>query len=172
MTAINRASYLALLCGLVLSASLCLLLCACEKEYSPKNAEQARTNLDSIASALERYARDHKGCYPSVFDDLAKEAYLTALPFNAYQKPMLWLKAPKMRSLPPGAPPSNGDFVYIPGASSGTPGTCKDYRLYLYGDLRDVDKDEKIVTADGVIIDRVILVIIGERASYVPGSFM
>ena len=146
------------------------LLAGCEKEYDPKNAGQAGTSLEQIASALDKYAVDHDGCFPTDFTDILGGDYMRKLPFNGYQKAVPLLGVPRVKQLKPGQPPTNGDFVYVPGPTASKPGTCKDYRLYLYGDPRDVNLEEKIESADGVKMDHVILLIVGERGHSVPGK--
>jgi len=97
-------------------------------------AAEAKRNLHSVQLAVERYAVDTDGSYPTRVTQTLEAGYLDALPTNPYT-------GQPMRELRLGDPPSQGDFYYLPfgparAQASATPGSTPppevdSYRLVL-----------------------------------------
>jgi len=100
---------------------------------------EVKQNLYTIQLALENYALDHEGQYPSAID----AGFLTSyVPQNGLCNPVTENNR-TMQCVPLGTPEPWGDFTYVPVE---TDGKITGYQLYAYGSERTRGQD---INGDG-----------------------
>lgn len=110
------------------------------KEKS-KEAE-VKQNLHSIQLAVERFAVDHDGAYPTTIDELQAQSYLPQLPQNPFTNQ-------PMRNISPGEQPFQGEFTYKPAVKDGG---VVGYELYGYGSAQSKGAESAVPGMEHVII--------------------
>ena len=131
------------LAAILLLASLGLCLVQADEHHKLK---VLRENLGQIQLAVERFAVDTEGAYPSSLDILLARGYLAGMPINPYSRQ-------PMQVLEVVTTPAAGDIVYVPcgpiiaignlaatGEHPILPTELDQYLLAAYGPVSAADK--------------------------------
>jgi hypothetical protein len=106
---------------------------------------EVKSDVHAIQIAVERYAVDHQGHYPSEIQQLNADGYLLSFPENPFSRE-------PMRPIQVGDPDFEGNFTYEPVIVSNE---VTGYRLFAYGSRENAGQD---IDLDGTP-DHVILVL-------------